>query len=167
MLSVSVVSGCGVIQSDASVDIERPVETTWTVFADADRREAWLHDWHGLPWADSDPAAIGEPTTVELRDDEDVMILMQTIRAIEPNETFAFDLGHAWADVENVVSFEPRGPNACTVRWRAAIRPHGFWRGVSMHLARGSIDARFAEHLSKLKTVVEAEPGGRTDISSP
>ena len=158
VLSSLLLGGCGSIHSTVSTEIERSADATWAMFADANRRTEWLHDWHGLPWADADPAVVGRAVTVELREDEDVMELTQTISSIEPPREFAFQLVHEWADVDNVICFEPRGPDACTVSWSASIHPSGPWQGLWMHCARRSITARYSEHLAKLKTMVEAEP---------
>ena len=61
--------GCAPIHVTTSIEVDRPVETTWDVFADADRLGEWMHaswDRPKMHWADTDPEGIGVPRLVRL-----------------------------------------------------------------------------------------------------
>ena len=152
--------GCAPIHVTTSIEVDRPVETTWDVFADADRLGEWMHaswDRPKMHWADTDPEGIGVPRLVRLGDDGEEMELTQTITSVEPGKEFQYTFEHEWADTDFLFLFEPKGPDACTIRWEFTAEPKG-WHGIWMNMARGSMRDRFDSHLAELKALVEAEP---------
>lgn len=152
--------GCKSVHVTTSRDIDRSIETTWEVFADADNLGTWMHatwDRKAMDWADVDPDAIGDSRLVRFEDEGEMMELTQTILSVKPNEEFRYTFDHEWADTDFLFLFEPKGPDKCTITWEFAAYPKG-WHGVWMNIARGSIKARFNSHLDKLEELVESQP---------
>lgn len=154
-------SACAPIRVATSTEIDRPVETTWRMFADADRLGEWMHDsWdrRSMHWADVQESEIGVPRLVRLGDDGKEMELTQTIIAVEVNEEFRYSFEHEWADTEFTFLFEATGPEACAVRCEFTAQPKGL-HGIWMNAARRSIENRFNKHLAGLRAMVESAPG--------
>ena len=150
--------GCASVRSSTATDIDRPVETAWTVFADQDRLGEWLDGLGDLPWVSTGPE-VGRVHRLTLGEDGETMVLEQCVTEIEPGRSFAFTLDHEWMHMENRFLFEPRADQGCTVRWEATIHPRQLWPSLLVHTHRGAIDGRYAEHLAKLRGLIEASAG--------
>lgn len=153
-------AGCQTVHVTTTREVNRSVETTWEVFADADNLGSWMHagwDRGVMDWADVDESAIGVPRMVRFVDEGEQMELTQTILTVKPHEEFRYTFDHEWADTDFHFYFEPTGPNKSTIRWEFVASPKG-WHGVWMNLARGAIKARFNSHLNKLQALVENQP---------
>jgi uncharacterized protein YndB with AHSA1/START domain len=156
-------ASCASIHDDTAVEIERPAETAWAVFADAEQLDAWLFGLGDLPWIGEEGVAPGSAHRVELREEDEVLVLGVTVTELVERRRFAFDLDHDWMLSHNAFRVEPLGPERCRIHWDATIHPKGFWRRCLVNLWRPAIGARYGEHLEALKELIEAEPGGPVD----
>ncbi len=151
------ISACTPVHVTTAIDIDRPVESAWRVFSDADHLGDWMHatwDRNKMHWADADADHVGAPRVVRLGEDGKEMELIQTITSIEPQREFRYTFEHSWADTDFAFYFEPTAPDSCIVRCEFTAHPNGV-HGIWMHLARGSIEDRFNTHLNALKDLVE------------
>ncbi len=165
---LNMVTGCAAVRSEATAEIDRPVEVAWSAFADESRLGEWLHgSWkpheidgrrYGIQWVDGAEGIVGESREVVFGEPGGETVLVQTITAVRPNELFAFELEHDMMRFVSEIRFEAIDDEHSTVRWSSTIHPRGLVSGIWTQMIRGSIHRRFDEHVFKLKAMIEDDP---------
>jgi uncharacterized protein YndB with AHSA1/START domain len=146
-----------VIAFKTSVVVQRPVETTFSVFTDMDLIGEWLEGFESVELIEGEPYEVGSQFRFRLNDDGMEIEFTETLTAFEENEVYAFMID---ADVfQNEVSFTFTGNgDETTIKASNSITGSVWYMRSILPFMKSEFMRQQKESLNLLGKVAEKAP---------
>jgi len=148
---------------ESRVVVEAAREHSFTVFSDANRMGEWISNFESIDLISGNPKQIGGKYRLVITEEDERMVMTETVTAFDENEFYAFKLDNdvMLADVE--IRFSGDETSTEIVATTKVDGKGFFWRSL-LPLFKSMMTERAQQDYDKLKQVIEATPSPISDI---
>ncbi len=143
---------------EASVEVERPVETAWRVFMDGDRAVEWMTGLQRMDIVAGEPGMVGSQLTLVFVENGEEMAVEEMVTSVRKHEEYGFTIDSETATGNAVVRFEDLGMRTRITLASEMQGQNPILQSI-MVISQGFIRDRQRADLQKLKQMIEAEQG--------
>lgn len=143
---------------ETRVEVDRPVEQAWAVFADENSVTKWIGGLEKIEILDGEKGQVGSTYRLTFMEDGEEIIINEVITAFEPNKRMAFTIDHEIMFSNNEIRIEPRGENKSEFISVSEMGGKGLFMKGLMAMGQSSVADRQQEDYTRLKSLIEAQP---------
>ena len=138
-----------------SVEVDVPIEEVWEVYMDESRMDEWLTGFRSMETIEGEPLTVGSKHRLVFEERGKEVVLVETVRVIDPPREFAFDLEHELMNSTMSVTLESIGDDKTRlISQTATSSPKLLWK-IIMPFMTPQMRKRHRGDLERLKALIE------------
>ena len=138
-----------------SVEVDVPIEEVWEVYMDESRMDEWLTGFRSMETIEGEPLTVGSKHRLVFEERGKEVVLVETVRVIDPPREFAFDLEHELMNSTMSVTLESIGDDKTRlISQTATSSPKLLWK-IIMPFMTPQMRKRHRGDLERLKAMIE------------
>lgn len=143
-----------VVSYESEVVVNKPVEEAWAVMSDDSRISEWLTEIKKIEMVSGTENTVGSVYNIYFNDNDQEMIMKETITAIKPNEhiSMTFTMDFMNMDYEMNLSEED---GKTIIRSKSKTTGNGIMAKSILSFMTGSMKKQEDENMKNLKTVID------------
>lgn len=143
---------------ETRVEVDRPVEQAWAVFADEDLITDWIGGLQKIEILEGEKGQVGSTYRLTFMENGDEVVINELITAFEPNKRMAFTIDHEIMYSDNEIRIEARGENKSEFISVSEMGGKGLFMKGLMAMGKSSVESRQQADYNRLKALIEAQP---------
>ncbi|WP_378183372.1 SRPBCC family protein [Aquimarina sp. SS2-1] len=136
------------------ITVNKPANEAWAVMSDESNLPKWIEGYKRTELVSGTANTVGAVSKVYVEDNDEEMMMEETITALKPNEHMAMTFTMDFMDMDYEINFK-ENDGKTTISSKSTVKGNGIFAKSLVAFISGSMKEQEDKNLSSLKKIIE------------